>query len=236
MITNQERERPAELVGITSVIDEWTMARHRFAADEVLERTEGSFVLDAGTGMYLNALLLDIDIAPKVSQTLRREAEEISVGAANPRRAVREKELELAGAPGRGSIWSGEMRYDATLIYLRPDRKALDSAIDLRSKKIVRKGIEEAECLESLTNQGRGPNPSVTTSIGVRELMEVVSKKTFPEEAEVRISARTRKLARRQMRWFDKLARTLQGRTDTLVIKSRGELPPLNSMFDILGS
>ena len=37
------------------------------------------------------------------------------------------------------------------------------------------------------------------------------------EEAASRIAARTRRLARRQMRWFDKLARTLEGRADVIL-------------------
>jgi tRNA dimethylallyltransferase len=235
VMTNQERGRPAELVGITSVVDDWTMARHRSAADDVLERTEGPFVLDAGTGMYLNAILLDIEIAPKVSPGIRKEAEIMSRGSINPRRSTREKELEIAGTPERGSIWSGNLRYDATLIYLRPDRDSLDSSITTRSKNIVRDGRKEAEDLMDLAASGLVPNPSVSSSIGVRELMEVLSGTSSMEDAEARISARTRKLARRQMRWFDKLAHTLKDQARITVAQNTKEIPPLNSMFDILG-
>lgn len=236
IITNQERDRPAELVGITSVVDDWTMAQHRFAADEVRDRAEGPFVLDAGTGMYLNAILLDINIAPKVSPPIRKEAEITSRGSINPRRSTRERELEIAGAPGRGSIWSGSPRYDVTLIYLRPDREVLDSSINARSKKIVRDGQKEAEELRDLAVSGSLPNPSVSSSIGVKELVEVISGTTPIEEAEARISSRTRKLARRQMRWFDKLTRTLEGQARITVAYNTTEVPSLNSMFDILSS
>lgn len=235
-ITNQERERPAELVGITSVVDEWTMFHHRVASDEVLDRTEGAFVLDAGTGMYLNALLLDIDIAPKVPLHVRRKAEKVCTDSVNPRRFAREKELEISGSPRRDSIWSGDLRYDAALIYLRPDYQGLDAAIAQRSKKIVREGIEEAERLNALIGQGYEPNPSVRASIGVRELLDVVSGEIPPDEAESLISARTRKLARRQIRWFDKLARTLQDRARVTVARDKENIPTLNSMFDILGA
>lgn len=235
IITNQGRNRPAELVGITSVADDWTMARHRFAADEVVDRVEGPFVLDAGTGMYLNAILLDIDIAPKVSPLIRKEAEVSSRGSVNPRRSTREKELEIAGVPGRGSIWSGALRYDVTLIYLRPDREVLDSSIDIRSKKIALYGQDEAGMIKELAASGSIPNPSVSSSIGVRELVEVLSETLSVEDAETRISARTRKLARRQMRWFDKLTRTLKGQAKITVARNMKEVPPMNSMSDILG-
>jgi tRNA dimethylallyltransferase len=116
VITNQARRRPAELVGIVPVTEEWTVARHRDRAAEIIEATETPFVLDAGTGMYLNAILLDVPLAPKVPREIRTQATQISVGAQNPRRAARAKELELAGAPARGSIWDGDLRYATTLI------------------------------------------------------------------------------------------------------------------------
>ena len=236
IITNQERDRPAELIGITSVIEEWTISRHESAASEVLNRTEGTFVLDAGTGMYLNAILLDMDIAPKVSPEIRRKAEAASHNAANPRRFARERELHLAGAPPRGSIWSGEPVYDTTVIYLRPDRALIDSSISDRSKKIVRAGYKEAQDLMMLHKTGHPPNHSVRSSIGVKELVEVYNGVSSMEDAETRISARTRKLARRQMQWFDKLARKLEGRAKIKVFQDSDEIKSLNSMFDIIVS
>src|SRR5918997_1169391 len=124
-ITNQARHRPAELVGIVSVTEEWTVARHRAGAQEIIERLEGPFVLDAGTGMYLNAILLDISLARKVEAGTRRLSQEITAGAPNPRRASRAKELELAGAPDRSSVWGGDLRYDTIMLFLRPRREAL---------------------------------------------------------------------------------------------------------------
>ena len=88
VITNQARGRPAELVGIVSVTEEWSVAAHRERAREVVA-PEDAFVLDAGTGMYLNALLLDFPLAPRVSPELRRRAEEEASVEPNPRRAAR---------------------------------------------------------------------------------------------------------------------------------------------------
>lgn len=201
-ITNQARRRSAELVGIVSVADEWTVARHRDAALEILSHTEGPAVLDAGTGMYLNAILLDIDLAPKVHPGVREQALKMAERAENPRRAARELELKMVGSPHRSSIWDAEARYDTTLIYLRPERSRLDEAIALRTDGITVGGREEARALLD-----KPLNSSVADSIGVKELMEHISGPLNLEEARNLISARTRKLARRQMRWFDKLAR-----------------------------
>src|SRR5215213_3821801 len=99
-ITNQARARPAEMIGIVSVAEEWTVARHKEKAEAIISSLDPNlpFVLDAGTGMYLNALILDIPLAPKVPEELRAKAEKLAAGAKNPRREARELELKLARA------------------------------------------------------------------------------------------------------------------------------------------
>jgi tRNA dimethylallyltransferase len=227
-ITNQARRRPAELVGIVSVTEEWTVARHKARAEEIIGGIETPFVLDAGTGMYLNAIILDMPLAPQVDAKTRQLAQGITLNAPNPRRAARAKELELAGAPARGSIWDGKLRYETAMFYLRPDRETLDAAIAKRSERIVSGGLEEAAKIKELEEAGAWINPSVADSIGVGELLEHLRGKITLEEAQTRITTRTRKLARRQMRWFDKLARTLEGRIFMEIVES----PSLNSMPD----
>jgi tRNA dimethylallyltransferase len=232
-ITNQARRRPAELVGIVSVTEEWTVARHQARAQEIIEGLNHPFVLDAGTGMYLNAILLDISLAPKVDASVRLLAQRTTADVPNPRRAARAKELELAGVPGRGSIWDGGLRYDTTVVYLRPGRGALDAAISRRSERIARDGREEAAKLRAMAQEG-AVNASVINSIGVRELIEHFEGKTTREEAESRISTRTRQLARRQIRWFDKLARTFKGHAGVTVAESPADKDLLNYMHDII--
>jgi tRNA dimethylallyltransferase len=235
-ITNQARRRPAELVGIISVTEEWTVARHTARAEEVIGGSNTPFVLDAGTGMYLNAIILDVPLAPQVDVRTRQLAERITADALNPRRASRAKELELAGAKDRGSIWDGELRYDTAMIYLRPHKEALDDAIAKRSERIVSGGLEEAAKIIEMAEAGAGISASVLDSIGVRELMHYLSGETTLEEAQKRITERTRRLARRQMRWFDKLARTLKGRAEVTVAESPPEPNFLHCMHDKIGA
>jgi tRNA dimethylallyltransferase len=234
VITNQARRRPAELVGIVPVTEEWTVARHKERAEEIISETEGPFVLDAGTGMYLNAIILDVPLAPKVEPGTRRLAETLTTGAPNPRRAAREKELELSGAPKRRSIWDGDPRYDVALIYLRPDTHTLDAAIQKRSDRIVVEGPKEAELLADMLASGTGISAPVLDSIGVRELLEHVRGESTAPEAASRIATRTRQLARRQRRWFDKLARTLSGRVPTTVVEGPRDINTMlvNTMHD----
>jgi tRNA dimethylallyltransferase len=233
VITNQARRRPAELIGIVSVTEEWTVARHRTLAEEIIA-SEARFILDAGTGMYLNAILLDIPLAPKVPTELRHQAQQAAEGESNPRRAARAKELELAGAARRGSIWEGDLRYDTTIIYLRPERHAVDAAIDERSRRITLKGLEEAGRLREMAAAGTRISPQVMDSVGVRELYRHLSGTLSLQQAQELIATRTRRLARRQMRWFDKLARTLEGRARISVVESTDYQADLHNMHDIL--
>src|SRR5215213_447248 len=234
IITNQTRGRQAELVSVVSVTEEWSVAVHRARAEEIVA-PEPSFVLDAGTGMYLNALLLDFPLAPKVSPDLRRHAEEASMHAPNPRRAARQRELELAGADGRGSVWEGNLRYETAIVYLRPERTDIDAAIAERSKKTACHGLQEAEKLVAMLARGEKKiSPSVMDSVGVRELAQHLSGEISLDQAEDLIATRTRRLARRQIRWFDKLTRTLQGRAPITILEDPSQAE-LHSMHDIIG-
>jgi tRNA dimethylallyltransferase len=232
-ITNQARVRPAQMVGIVSVAEEWTVARHKEWAEEKIDSLPAKvpFVLDAGTGMYLNALVLDVPLAPKVPPHTRAEAERLALasGAENPRREARRLELELAGAQRRGSIWEGALRYDAAFVYLRPERTELDQNIRARSSRIVREGVEEAE---RLLEPGLELNPSVREAIGVKEMLLRVSGDLSAGEAQEKISARTRRLARRQIRWFDKLANSLPATTALLVVEDPQDQRLMHFMHD----
>ncbi|MCA1719487.1 MAG: hypothetical protein LC781_22580 [Actinobacteria bacterium] len=173
-------------------------------------------------------LISIVSVVEEVEDQTRRIAQRITASAPNPRRTSREKELELAEAPDRGSIWDAEIRYGAIMIYLRPDREKLDTAILRRSERIVRDGLEEAAKIRELT----GVNASVIDSIGVRELVEHLEGKTTIQEARDQISTRTRRLARRQIRWFDKLARTLQRQTRVRVVENRAKVDA-SSVFEL---
>ena len=225
-ITNQARNRPAELLGVVSVGEQWTVAHHKEHADAIIAslRPDIPFVLDAGTGMYLNALVLDIPLAPKVPWNLRAEAQKLALNAQNPRREARKEELRLAGAQERCSIWDCPLRYDATFVYLRPQRHHLDRNIKARSSKIVQNGAEEAR---RLNESGIEPNRSVREAIGVKEMLLHTSNLLTAADAEERVAARTRKLARRQIRWFDKLVRSLPSTTPIVVTASESEFKRL---------
>lgn len=233
-ITNQERSRPAEMLGIISITEEWNVACHKEAAEGIIVEAESTFILDSGTGMYLNALLLDTDLAPRVSEHARRLAIRETTGSTNQRRAAREMELRISGATPRSSIWDGELPYETNLVYVRPDRVALDLAIKERSERISSGGVGEAELISAMIADGQNVTPSVMEAIGVKELIERNTGALTRDEALERISSRTRKLARRQMRWFDKLVRVISGRSSTLVVENTSDRRIMHAMHDIV--
>ena len=232
-LTNQARKRPAELASIVSVGEEWTVANHRQRADEVVSSLPEDlpFVLDSGTGMYLNAILLEIPLAPKVPQEIRMRAEQMAASAENPRRAAREIELSMIGAQGRGSIWDGELRYEIFLLYLRPSRLDIDRNIRIRSSFIAREGEQEAK---KLAESSMILNRSVSEAIGVQEMLRFVTGQISRQEAEEVIAARTKRLARRQIRWFDKLVRTLPDDTKSLTVEDAKDPNIKHLMHDIM--
>jgi tRNA dimethylallyltransferase len=236
VITNQARRRQAELVGLVSVTEEWSVAKHRARVDQITGSKAGThFVIDAGTGMYLNALLLDFPLAPRVSPELRKLAQLEASGEPNPRRTARERELDLAGAQARGSVWDGGLRYETSIVYIRPERPEIDAAIAERSRKIASDGLQEARLLKEMAEEGAEISPQVMDSVGVAELTQHLAGTLTLQQAEERISTRTRRFARRQIRWFDKLVRTLEGRARITVLEDRRQMASLHIMHDIIG-
>jgi tRNA dimethylallyltransferase len=241
VISNQSRERPAELIAVTSVAENWNVARHAKAAEGILRRDESApFVLDAGTGMYLNAILMDVELAPRVSPELRNRAqemvEEIEYPGINPRRAVREIELNLADAPRRGSIWDDRLRFDVNIVYLRPQKEVLADAIERRTRRILDLGIEEVAKLRESSQKGFEVTHQVRRAIGFQEINQALDGSSSLHEAGERISQRTRTLAKRQIQWFDKLADKLSTQAEVRVIHEPVSNNIKNYMRDIVGA
>ena len=89
--------------------------------------------------------------------------------------------------------------------------------------------------MREMSAAGTRISPQVMDSVGVRELYGHLSGTLSLQQAQELIAIRTRRLARRQMRWFDKLARTLEGRASITVVQSKDHQTDLHDMHDILG-
>jgi tRNA dimethylallyltransferase len=69
----------------------------------------------------------------------------------------------------------------------------------------------------------------------VRELLAHLAGEASLAEARNLIAVRTRRLARRQIRWFDKLTATLRGRARMQVVEKPSQISALNYMHDRIG-
>ena len=72
--------------------------------------------------------------------------------------------------------------------------------------------------------RGEKISPSVMDSVGVRELLSIFRERSRWSRPQDLIATRTRRFARRQMRWFDKLTRTLEGRARITVLRKTGQI------------
>lgn len=222
IISNQARRRSAELMGIISVDEEWNVAKHRKESDRILHGCSSKFcVLDAGTGMYLNAILMDIQLAPNVDTRTRQAAEGIVAvhSTGNARREGRQMELEISGAAPRGSVWDARLRFNTDLIYIRPPKDELAKSIERRTRRVMDFAESEIQALRTMSEEGTQITPQVKSAIGIREIEAYLAGKTTFEEATSGITSRTRALAKRQLTWFEKLVKTLNKKPDVRVVE-----------------
>ena len=226
------------LVGFVPPQREFTVAEYAREAHEVidgLQREGRAVVVEGGSGLYLRAALGDLEFAVPPDEALRRELEErwacdpggvvdelrlldpaglARLDASNPRRVIRALEAVLvSGEPlpvaGRDRLWRPGERYAHSLVALVPDndREALKARIEARVDEMLVAGAVE----EVARARDGGPiSRTALQAIGVRELGAVLDGDLSLDEAAVRMKARTRALARRQLTWMRKLPAAAQ--------------------------
>jgi tRNA dimethylallyltransferase len=225
-LTNQPDEAQRararhHLVGFVPPQREFTVAeyaRHAHRAiDRLLERRR-AVVVEGGSGLYLRAALGDLDFAAPPDPAVRAEVEDLRrldpeaaarVDTANPRRVIRALESALAdgepvaGAP-RDRLWRPGERYPHRLVALVPDddREALRRRIEDRVDAMLASGAVD----EVAAARAAGPfSRTALQAIGVGELCAHLDGELPLADAAVRMKARTRALARRQLTWMRKL-------------------------------
>ncbi|MCL2811833.1 MAG: tRNA (adenosine(37)-N6)-dimethylallyltransferase MiaA [Clostridia bacterium] len=180
-------------------------------------------VLVGGTGLYLNALTLDMDFAQTpADRDFRRQLEgedrellHARLAQVDPqsarrlhvndvRRVMRALEIHhLTGKPmSAHAVGFRTAPRGPTLIAvgLTMERSLLHSRIDTRVHEMIGQGwLEE---VTRLLDAGVPENSQAMQAIGYRELAPVVQGETKLEEAIPRIQQTTRQYAKRQMTWF----------------------------------
>ncbi|HEV3479285.1 MAG TPA: tRNA (adenosine(37)-N6)-dimethylallyltransferase MiaA [Gaiellaceae bacterium] len=223
ILTNQS-EYPTELVGIWELdheasVGEYALLAHA-AIDGALEKRLTPVVV-GGTGLYLRAALVDLDLPPAPQRGVRErweraydelgpqrahealaERDPEAAARVHPndrRRVVRALELAEAGsslAPRADRLWSQELRHPTLLVGLDVPPDVLERRIEERSRTMLERGAEQ-EARRALG----GPISSTARTIhGLRELAERPRDEAFAE-----LLTRTRRFASYQRKWMRRI-------------------------------
>jgi tRNA dimethylallyltransferase len=223
ILTNQS-DYPTALVGIWDLDHEASVGEYAELAQRAIDHAleEGlTAIVVGGTGLYLRAALVELDLPPAPSPGARerweRAYDELGPEAAHEtlaerdpeaaarihpndrRRVVRALELAEAGtslAPIEGRLWSEETRYPTLLVGLEVPMDVLERRIEERTKAMFERGAEE-EARRAVA----GPISSTAGTVhGLNELAELPR-----DEALAAIVRRTRRYAAYQRKWMRRI-------------------------------
>ena len=243
ILTNQP-ESPARLVAIRDLSREFSVGEYaRLAHAEIdeLVHASGKAVVSGGTGLYLRAALVDLELPPapehgarerweelydRDHETAYARLEELDPAAAaivhrnDRRRVVRALELAGGGAslvPARDRLWSSETRRPTLIVGLELPADRLEARIRARTESMIARGVVD-EVRRALTGT---ISRTAAKAIGLQELAELPV-----DAARERLVARTRRYSAYQRKWMRRI--------DSIVMID-ADRPPKEVATDILG-
>lgn len=224
-----ERRVPLLMVDVVDALEDYSVRLFqrdaRVLVDEMLEKGHVP-VLCGGTGLYLNAVIDDMEFPAGEKGCASRDryerlAEERGADALhallaerdpesaalihpnNVRRVVRALEMSDEGvsyARHHEGLHERAAHYPARIWGLSWPREDLYARIDARVDQMVEAGlVEEVRALA-----GRGLTTDVTAgqAIGYKEMLDALSGRIGLGEAVELVKRRTRRYAKRQLSWF----------------------------------
>ena len=217
-------EVPHHLLDLADPSEEYTVSRFQAAARASLEgiTERGSrAVLVGGTGLHVRSVVDDLEIPGRYedvrseleaeSDTLvlhRRlsDSDPVAAGRMEPtnrRRVLRALEVTLGAGRPFSSFGPGLDRYPETsftMVGLRVPRGLLDRRIAERFARMMEAGFLDE--VEGLLARPDGFSHTAAQALGYRELAAHLRGECELDEAVEDAVAATRRLARRQERWF----------------------------------
>jgi tRNA dimethylallyltransferase len=212
------------LIDVAEPSEEFTVATFKdatsIAVDEI-ESRGNRVVLVGGTGLYLRAVIDDLDLPgryPKVRATIEYDADTMKLYSTlvdidpvaasrmeptNRRRVVRALEVSLGSGRPFSSYGPGLERYPPTpftLIGLRVPRAQVDARIEHRFRAQMDVGLLDE--VRALHARPAGLSRTARQALGYRELLAHLEGETTLDEAVEQAIRRIRQFARRQERWF----------------------------------
>ncbi len=232
ILTNQS-DHPTELVGIWELDHESSVGEYAELAHAVIDQAlaDNSIpIVVGGTGLYLRAALVELDLPPApepgVRERWEREYDRLGPEAAHDllakrdpaaaaqvhandrRRVVRALELADTGAsltPSQGRLWSEETRHPTFVVGLDLPKEALERRIEERTRRMFENGVEE-EVARAL---GGPISPTARTIFGLREIAELSR-----DEALESLVRRTKQYAAYQRKWMRRVPGLVSVRAD----------------------
>lgn len=243
ILTNQP-ELPTLLVAICDLSHTFSVGEYsRLAHEEIdaLVRANGVAVVSGGTGLYLRAALVDLELPSPVEAATRSRWEalydddpdaahmrlrELDPDAAatvhrnDRQRVVRGLELAEGGGslvPTRDRLWSSETRRPTLVVGLEVPPDRLEQRIRARTEAMFARGV-----IEEVQRAVAGEiSKTAEKALGLRELNELP-----PDLAQEQLVARTRRYAAYQRKWMRRIAS---------LVMINGDRPPEEVAGDILG-
>lgn len=221
----ERRGIPHHQLDVLEVTEEASVAAYQHAArsDVAAIRKRGRVpILVGGSGLYVRAALDRLDLPPTDPAVRSRlEAQAADVGAdamyrlllqqdsaaaaliqpGNLRRVIRALEvIELTGRPFSASMPRREFVEPTVVIGLALERAVLDHRIEERVLHMWRTGLREE--VEGLLPLGLRRGFTASRAIGYAQAIAVIDGSLTEAEAIAETAQATRRLARRQERWF----------------------------------
>ncbi len=226
----ERRTVPHHQIDTLDVTEDASVARYQAAARgdvEAIHARGHRAIVVGGSGLYVRALLDRLDFPstdPGVRAALEARAAEEGPGilhrelaaldpeaaaripAQNARRIVRALEvITLTGEPYSASLPRREYSIPAIQVGIRVERDVLDRRIDERALRMWKGGIVEETA--ALVARGLREGTTAKRAVGYAEALRHLDGEMGFDEALALAAQRTRRLARRQGRWFTPDAR-----------------------------
>jgi tRNA dimethylallyltransferase len=220
----EQAEIPHHLLDLADPAEDFSVARFQAAARGALADIEARgrrALLVGGTGLYVRALVDDltlpgrypearaeVEAEPDTSALHRRLYELDPLAAArmeanNRRRVVRALEVTLGAGRAFSSFGPGLAAYPPSLIAqvgIRLAPEMLDVRIAARLEAMLAAGFLDE--VRTLAARPDGLSRTARQALGYRELLDHVGGQLTLDEAKAETLRRTRRFARRQLRWF----------------------------------
>lgn len=223
--TAQQRARvPHHLIDLVEPHEEFSVAQYRALADEVLddlERRHATGIVVGGTGLYVQAVVDDLDLPgrfPDVVAELELEPDTAAlhrrlagldpaaadrIEPTNRRRTLRALEVTLGSGRRFSDHGPGLTAHPETpfvLVGVRPTRDQLEPRIRARVHAQLAQGwLDE---VRELRARPLGWSRTAAQALGYAELAAHLDGATDLDDAVEAIVVRTRQFAVRQLRWF----------------------------------